>query len=75
MQEKTNLWEEKFDEEGNSSLANHTLKTVWVSCNPGQHYYELTGNRECTCKHCGGITHFILGMQILQDGQIIQLHK
>jgi hypothetical protein len=70
---KTNLWEEKFDEDGRSSLQSHTPRVVWTSCKAKDHHYELTGNRECTCTKCGSIATIVLGMQILTDGKIIQL--
>lgn len=71
MKDTKGLWVEKFDEEGNSSFQTHTPKVVWTSCRDC--YYELTGNRELTCKNCGKTTNIILGLQTLQDGKIIQL--
>lgn len=67
------LWVEKFDENGRSSLEIHTPRVVWTSCKPNEHYFELTGNRECTCNKCGVFQKIVLGMQFLQDGKIIQL--
>ncbi len=73
MADTKGLWVEKFDEEGNSSLGTLTPRTVWTSCKPDEHYFELTENRVCECSKCGIIQKIILGIQILQDGKIIQL--
>ena len=67
------LWIERFDEKGNSSLKTHVPKVVWTSCKDC--YFELTGNREATCKYCGRIQRIVLGMQILQDGKIQTLRE
>lgn len=73
--EKTKgLWD-IYEVDGRSSYTEHELKTVWESCKPDEHYFELTDSpkRECTCKKCGFITHFIVGLQILSDGKIISI--
>lgn len=69
------LWNEYVDDNGNSSYKEHTLKTVWQSCPKDECYFELTNSpqRECTCKKCGVITTFIVGLQTLRDGKIINL--
>lgn len=65
------LWTERFDEHGRSSLLTHTPKVVWTSCK--ECHFELTGNREVTCKFCGSFKKIVLGMQILQDGKVVNL--
>lgn len=70
-----NLWIEQKDKQGNSSLQDHHLKVVWTSCKPEDHYFELTGNREVTCKKCGFSQSFILGMTVLRDGKLIPQSK
>jgi len=69
------LWNVYEDQDGNSTLTTHKLKTVWQSCPPGDCYFELTDSpkRECTCNKCGTITTFIVGMQALVDGKIVNL--
>jgi hypothetical protein len=75
--EKTHgLWNEVIDTRSNrSSYQEHELKTVWESCPKAECYFELTDSpkRECTCNKCGAIAHFVLGMQALKDGKIINL--
>lgn len=71
MPDTKELWTERFDEHGRSSLQNHTPKVVWTSCK--ECYFDLTGNRELTCRKCGKIVNIVLGMQILRGGKIIQL--
>ncbi len=73
-EESRGLWD-VYEVDGRSSLTEHELKTVWVSCPPKEHYFELTdsGKRECTCNKCGFITTFIVGLQSLSDGKIINL--
>ena len=69
------LWNIYEDDAGNSSLATHTPKTVWTSCPKGECHFELTDSpkRECTCTKCGSIVFFVLGMQNLVDGKIVDL--
>lgn len=74
--EKTKgLWEVYEDDRGNSSLQTHKPRLVWQSCEGNDHYFELTnpGRRECTCKKCQFITTFIVGLQALVDGQIVNV--
>lgn len=73
MPDTSGLWKERFDEHGRSSLATHEPKVVWTSCKQDDHYFELTGNRECTCNKCGLIQNIVLGIQTLREGKIIQL--
>lgn len=69
------LWNVYENERGESSLRIHTPKTVWESCLPKDHYYELTNSprRELTCTKCGSTTTFIVGMQALVEGKIVSL--
>ena len=69
------LWEVYVDERGRSSLTVHEPKLIWQSCEYKDHHFELTnpGLRECTCNKCGFITTFIVGLQKLVDGKIIQI--
>jgi len=60
---------------GESTIKEHKLKTVWTSCPRGECYFELTnpGTRECTCRKCGAIQTFVVGISRLIDGKIINL--
>lgn len=69
-------WQEHINSEtGESSIKEHTLKTVWQSCPKGECYFELTDSpkRECTCNKCGSVRTFIVGLQSLVDGKIVDL--
>jgi len=64
-------WTELVNSEtGESSIKTHKLKVVWKSCKPDNHVFELTGNREVTCKKCKMIKPFILGQEVLVDGKL-----
>lgn len=69
------LWNVYEDENGNSSLRIHEPKLIWQSCPRGECYFELTNSprRECTCNKCGKIVTFIVGLQALVDGKIVDL--
>jgi len=71
------LWNVYENENGESSLKTHTLKTVWQSCPKDECFYELTDSpkREVTCTKCGSITTFIVGPQALVDGKIVSLRQ
>ena len=73
-EETKGLWN-VYEVDGKSSLTEHKLKTVWESCPDGEHEFKLTNSaqRECICTKCGFITTFVLGMQILLDGKIVNL--
>lgn len=64
------LWD-VYEVDGRSSLTEHKLKTVWESC--GDCYFEITnsGQREATCRKCGLIKHFIVGIDELIDGKFV----
>lgn len=74
-EETHGLWNVYENERGESTLQVHELKTVWESCKPGECYFEITdsGKREATCKHCGKILNFIVGIDILKDGKFTQV--
>lgn len=69
------LWNVHEDEHGNSTLRTHTPRVVWQSCPKNRCYFELTDSpkRECTCRKCGSIVYFVLGIQNLIDGKIVNL--
>ncbi|GEM_PF-1872885 len=70
------LWQDiENPQTGERSLHEHTLKTVWESCPKDECYFELTdsGKRECTCNKCGAIRYFVVGIQTLLDGKIVNL--
>lgn len=68
------LWNVYEDENGKSTLEEHTLKTVWTSCKTDEHYFEITDSpkREATCNKCGFIVHFIVGIDELKDGKFFK---
>lgn len=67
-------WTELVDSEtGRSSIQEHELKVIWVSCKEDEHDFELTGNREATCKKCGYIKNFIVGLEKFENGKIIKV--
>lgn len=72
------LWREHVNSEtGESSYREHTLSTIATYCRPKDHYFEASSpsSREVVCKKCGFISSYILGLQILQDGKIIDRVK
>ena len=66
-----------YELDGRSSLEEHKLKTVWTSCLPEDHYFEITDSpkREATCKHCKFISSYIVGIDILKDGKFSQIKR
>jgi len=67
-------WNEyKNLETGESSIKEHKLKVVWRGCKGGKHKFELTGNRECTCKKCGFIRTFVLGIEKFENGGFVRI--
>lgn len=73
----TGRWQEFVNEKGESSIKEHTLKTIWKSCKEKDHVWKLTNNannnREVECEKCGLIRSFVLGREVLIDGKIIPL--
>lgn len=72
--EDKGLWNEYInDVTGESSIKEHKPKIIWKGCKPEDHYWEMTGNREITCKHCHQKSTFIVGLQKIVDGEIIPI--
>ena len=71
--ENKGRWTEYVNQQtGESSIRHHKPKVVWKSCKSfDKHYFEWTGNRELTCKHCQFIFHPVIGMQTVKDGKVI----
>lgn len=68
------LWDVYEKDNGDSTLTEHKLKTVWTSCLPEDHYFEITDSpkREATCNKCGFIVNFIVGIDELKDGKFFK---
>ena len=68
-------WKEYVNEKGESTIAEHKPKTIWTSCKDGKHSWRYTGNpdnnREIECEKCHLIRSFILGKEMLVDGQLV----
>lgn len=75
-EEVRGLWN-VYEVDGKSSLTEHTLKTVWESCKTADHFFEITDSpkREATCKHCGFIQNYIVGIDVLKDGKFSKRNK
>lgn len=72
--EDNGLWTEHINTTtGESSIKEHKPKEVWRSCKPNEHYFELSGNREATCRKCKMVKPFVLGIEKLEDGKIVRL--
>ena len=73
MSEKTTgLWNETINEiTGESSLKLHTPKVIWKSCNPNEHSFKITSNRELGCSKCGFIVNFTPG----RDNKLLKKHN
>lgn len=64
------IWSEYVDSEtGQSSIELHEPKTIWKSCPKDECVYEITGNREATCKKCGAKRTFVVGKEIFKQGK------
>lgn len=75
-EEDKGRWNEYINTEtGESSIKEHKLKVIWTGCKEDEHNFELTGNREVTCKKCGYIKNFVLGIQKLENGKIVEVIK
>jgi len=74
VSEDKGIWTEyEYKETGKKSLQLHELKTVWKSCKPQDHYFEITGNREATCTKCHMVRSFVAGKEIFKDGKFLPL--
>lgn len=70
------LWTERKDPiTGKSSIEEHTPKLVQEWCPPDKHYFVMDDPRSriIVCKHCKYEAKFVLGMQKLVDGKIVEL--
>lgn len=70
------LWTEYVDSETNkSSIELHTPKTVATYCKHSEHTFkhENSHSSDVYCTKCGALTHYILGMQKLVDGKIVNV--
>lgn len=71
--EDQGIWNEYVDDvTGESSIKEHTPKTVWQSCPEEDHYWELQ-DRTAVCKKCGAKLKIIIGLQKIIDGKIIPI--
>ena len=67
------IWTELVNTKtGESSIKEHKPKVVWKSCKWEDHEFEITGNREWTCKKCQFVFIPIIGIHSLEDGKIIE---
>lgn len=68
------IWTQYEDKEtGKTSLQLHEVKTVWKSCKPKDHVFEITGNREATCTKCNMVRSFVAGKETFVDGKFLPL--
>lgn len=70
------LWSEYVNEDNNeSSVKQHTLKTVKEYCKNKKHYFilESPSSRNVICRKCGLGATFILGLHKLENGKIITI--
>ena len=60
---------------GERSLKEHKLKVVWKSCDKDKCFFEVLkpSKREATCRDCGLIKNFVLGIHSIADGKIVNL--
>lgn len=69
-------WKERVNTEtGESSIKEHILKVVKEWCAPKDHHFVLENPRSRTvvCNKCQYEAKFILGMQSLVDGKLIDI--
>lgn len=70
-----NLWNnEKNPETGEQSLTENIVpRHLSTFCKQGEHYFELENprSRNVVCTKCGQGAMFVLGMQKLVDGKIV----
>lgn len=72
------LWQEYVNTDTNeSSIALHTPKEIQTFCKPSDHNFKQISSttREVVCSKCGMITTYILGLQKLQGGKIVDITK
>ncbi len=68
----SHLWDETIDEQGNSSLKTHELKTISVGCEEGKHHFVFSGGslREAVCNKCQTTVPFVLGFHKIENGSV-----
>lgn len=72
------LWQEYVNTDTKeSSIALHTPREIQIFCKPSDHNFKQINStsREVVCSKCGIISNYILGLQKLQDGKIIDIIK
>lgn len=60
---------------GKSSIETHTPKVVKVWCAPKDHYFEdqQGSKRIAICKECGYEINYVLGLQKIERGKLLDL--
>lgn len=72
------LWNNVVNPEtGENSITEHKPKLIIQFCKQQDHYFELISptSRQLKCKKCSMETYFILGLQQLIDGKVINQHS
>lgn len=69
------LWQKyKNNVTGETSVKEHELKKVWQSCS--NHFFVEEGSsRNVKCKYCGLGKRYVLGMQKLDNGKLVDIKK
>jgi hypothetical protein len=71
--ENKGIWTELVNTvTGESSIKEHQTRVVWKSCKFPDHEFEVTGNREYSCKKCNYKFIPIIGIHSLVDGKIVE---
>jgi hypothetical protein len=68
------IWSEYINSDtGESSINSITPKTIKVYCKPEDHYFVpiTPESRECICSKCGQGAYYVLGLQYIVDGKIV----
>lgn len=68
-----NLWQAQTKKDGQSSIQEHTLKTVSRHCTFADHVVdnEFPTSRIAVCKKCGKEIPLILGFHEIKNGKIL----
>lgn len=70
------LWTERINPiTGESSLREHTPKVIKEWCLPDEHYFVMKDPRDriLICDKCKYEAKFVLGMQKLIDGKLVEI--
>ena len=70
----TGIWQEWTNSEtGESSISDITPKVTNTFCKQNNHYFETVSpsSRDLVCKKCGQGSYYVLGLQSLKDGKVI----